>query len=89
MVANGDNTTPFNQSNLTDSAKVQCQTNTKNQNRPKLLKIAQKQHEATHQATPKTAYNTQTKHPKTSNIDQQSQTQKYKQNHGVNHQAKQ
>ena len=36
------------------------------------------QHEATHQATPEIAYNTQIEHPKTSTIDQQKQKLEYK-----------
>ena len=82
------NSTLFNKSNLNTTVKVRCQTNTHNQNRPKSPKLTPTtQYEATHQVTPKTAYDTQTKHPKTSNMDQQKQNQEYKQNHEVNHQA--
>ena len=50
--ATRDHTTLFKQLNLTNPEKVQCQNNSQNQNRPKLLKITPPQQEATHQATP-------------------------------------
>ena len=47
------------------------------------------QHETTYQATPKTVYNTKMERPKSSNSEQQKQTQEYKQNHKVNPQVNQ